>query len=454
MSAGLAKPTIYLPVEIKARELKAKVLLATVAAQHGFRTYLGTKSAINNLIQLKEAKAGIFLYKGGMPAEAIDRFKRKVDFFAVLDEEMGPALRNLDHSYKGRIYPGTETMVDKLFLIGESHLKALQRVRPKLVEKAIVTGWPRVDLWRSEFRHSFSKDIAQIRKKFGNYLLFASDFGINTKKRKDLEKRNLFASQYTGDTLDYLLNEIDDTYVDFNEFVKCIRKYDGDLNFPPVIVRPHPSEDINAWKNALNGLRKTRVIFKGEISPWLYASSGLLHRGCTTAVQAYFSGIPSIYILGGNSEPKIETLTYSLSYIASDYVTTRKLAGELFLGKLGIKPNAVSLSEIHIGEKLACTSIVEELEKFCNESELPFQQSNYVTFLRYIRGRLEEFRAITGIGMGKVHSATMQRKIPGGIHANEIRSIVSDLYLKKEMTIREVSFNAVMIEAPLFQEKR
>lgn len=452
MTAGLAKPTIYLPVEIKARELKAKVLLATVAAQHGFRTYLGTKSAINNLLQLKGVKAGIFLYKGGMPAEPIGRIKRSVDFFTVLDEEMGPAVRILDHSYKGRIYLGTETMVDKLFLIGESHLKALQRVRPKLAERAIVTGWPRVDLWRSEFKHSYSKDIAQIRRKFGNYLLFSSDFGMNTKKRKDLEKRNLFASQYAGDTLDCLLNEIDDAYVDFNEFVDYIRKCDSDLDFPPVIVRPHPSEDIYVWKKALNGLRKTRVIFKGEISPWLYASSGLLHRGCTTAVQAYCSGIPSIYILGQSSKPKTNSLTYNLSYIGSNYEITRKLAGEAFLGRLGIKPNPGLISEILIQKKLASTSIVEELEKFCIKPELPLQQSNYVTLRRYLRGRFVEL--IIGIGGRIGRLALMQRKVSGGIHGNEVRSIALGLFPKQEVIIREVSFNAVMIEAPVFQKRK
>ena len=452
MSASTVKPTIYLPVEIKARELKAKVLLAMIAAQHGFRTYLGSKRAIDDLVERKAQKGGIYFYKGGKPAAAMQRIKQKTDLFVVLDEEMGPAVQDLDHYYQGRIHPGTEEQVERLFLIGQSHLESLQRVRPALAGKAVVTGWPRIDLWRPDFKQQFSADIASIKERYGDFLLFSSDFGIVSDTLMKRERERLRAGDFREEIRQRFLTQLDHAYADFRECLDRLRDADADPGFPPIVVRPHPSEDIATWKDALAGLKKTKVVFEGEISPWLYASRGLLHRGCTTAVQAYFAGIPSIYILGTHSPPKTNTLPYRMAHIAPDYACAKELAQALFLGRLGIKPDVGSLSEIHIEEKLASVRIVEELENLSTEPEPRFEQPLLATVLRHLHGRIGELRASIGIGPQKRRLAKMQRKTPGGIHADEIRSIASGLFPEHEMTIREISFNAVMIDAPLLRK--
>ena len=58
--------------------------------------------------------------------------------------------------------------------------------------------------------------------------------------------------------------------------------------------------------------KKIKVIFEGDISEWLYACNGLMHRGCTTGVQAYISNIPTAYIITDEKNTR-ETLTFDVS---------------------------------------------------------------------------------------------------------------------------------------------
>ena len=57
-----AKRTIYLPIEIKNRELFGHLFLAIIAIQRGYRVILGNKSNMYNSIGAKGDKAGVLIY--------------------------------------------------------------------------------------------------------------------------------------------------------------------------------------------------------------------------------------------------------------------------------------------------------------------------------------------------------------------------------------------------------
>ena len=48
------KKTIYLPIEIKVRELTSFILLSLFAVEKNYRIYLGSKPAIRELIEKKK----------------------------------------------------------------------------------------------------------------------------------------------------------------------------------------------------------------------------------------------------------------------------------------------------------------------------------------------------------------------------------------------------------------
>ena len=75
----------------------------------------------------------------------------------------------------------------------------------------------------------------------------------------------------------------------FKEFIAFIETISDDPQLPNIIVRPHPSEDHQAWNRAISHLPNVYCVYEGSVSPWLLASEGLIHRGCTSAIEAFFS---------------------------------------------------------------------------------------------------------------------------------------------------------------------
>ena len=56
------KITIYLPIEIKVRELNSHVLLSKFASKLGMRIYIGSKDTIKRLLKRKNNKAGVDVF--------------------------------------------------------------------------------------------------------------------------------------------------------------------------------------------------------------------------------------------------------------------------------------------------------------------------------------------------------------------------------------------------------
>ena len=178
------KITIYLPVEIKVRELNSHVLLSKFASKLGMRFYIGSKDAIKRLLKRKNDKAGVFIVKGGMEIPEILEIKKKVQKFIILDQEISPATTDFKKEIRRRVWPGSEKFIDNYYSIGQRAYEAGDNVFKNLSMNIIKTGWPRIDLLRSEFRILYKTKIEKIKKKYGNFILFSSDFGYNSIKKK------------------------------------------------------------------------------------------------------------------------------------------------------------------------------------------------------------------------------------------------------------------------------
>jgi surface carbohydrate biosynthesis protein len=444
----VAKPTLYLPVEIKAREFKAKVLLAMVAAREGFRVYLGSKVSIDRLIRQKAEVGGIYFYKGGKAEAELRAIKQRTERFVVLDEELGPAVQDLGYFYKRRIYPGTEAYVDRLYVIGERHREVVAEVRPQLLDKVEVTGWPRVDLWRAAFKAPYAAEIEALRARFGEFLLFSSDFGILSEQTIAQEVVRLRQVQSSQEEYDHYERSMRAAYADSLAFVELVKGIDADPEFPPLIIRPHPSEDIRHWQRHLAGLQRVKVIFEGEISPWLHASRGLLHRGCTTAVQAYVGQIPVLYWVGGQAQVKHETLSYQVSRPVADYPELKQACQLIMAGQYQMPDSVEVAGKLCIDEhRLACDKIVASLQTMAVAAEPPFRLPSWQHGLRFAWGRLNEYREMRGWGYARQKLAKARRKMAGGIHQAEVAEVAARLLPDFSGSIIECDFNVVELEA-------
>ena len=164
LMSNLLKKEVFIPIEIKPREFSSQLLLSGELAKTGARVYLGSKKAIDNLINKKNRSNGVYLYKGG--GSTVEKFKKlsnQVTSIAVLDQEISPAL--IDYEFlKHRFVKGSLSYVSRLYYIGDeakkTAIKFLEDIDPSQIK---AFGWPRVDLWQPEFHHIWEKEIKSIQ---------------------------------------------------------------------------------------------------------------------------------------------------------------------------------------------------------------------------------------------------------------------------------------------------
>jgi hypothetical protein len=129
--------------------------------------------------------------------------------------------------------------------------------------------------------------------------------------------------------------------------IKEISKKFPDANF---IIRPHPSEDILNWKNALSGLKNVHVIFEGSAIDWIMGALVVIHTGCTTGIESWALRKPVI-AYNPNKEEGIEPplpnkFGMKIDNIKKLYETLTKIVkGEL---KFEIKKEQLDIARSYI----------------------------------------------------------------------------------------------------------
>ena len=197
------------------------------------------------------------------------------------------------------------------------------------------------------------------------YILFVSDFGQNS---KNIFIQKIIIKIFKNNKK--LQNRINKTCLDqFNEFNKVSDLFldlDKDSSIPMIIIRPHPSEDHEPWERISKKLKKFKVVLEGEISPWINGSKAILHRGCSTSIQAYLGDIPQGYIV--TNKKKIRKSTTLQSFRETFFFQRcKKNFVKMYLvrknnkSKNSLRKNLEQI--IHIEKKYASEIIINDIIK-------------------------------------------------------------------------------------------
>ena len=419
------KPTIYFCIELKNRELDSQVLLASKLVNEGFRCYIGTHASIFTLLKAKKSKSGIFFDKGTLPYERMKWVREKCESIVILDQELSPAqsdpLKKLT-GWPSRIYPNTENFIDKFLCVGpKTYSAGLLRFNNDQ-NKVVMTGWPRVDIWRWYGASIYADEIANIRKTYGNFLLFISSFGVSS---------NIF------------LTNPDSGYIssgnsEFLKAISTIKYWDSDQEFPKVIVRPHISEDVRIWERNLKDVRKTYVNKDSNVTPWVLASSGIIHTGSTVSLEAKLAG-KTVNLLMHNAKVNLNDPTT----LASDYIVNKD-------GRESITGKKSALSDfVNLENEPSINRIIIELKKLgptsqirANRLKIVFVQFNIYTVFRLIGLVRHEIEWKLKLTMSPPYT----NFIPKGIRKKDILKITAKERLSPSIKIRRVSLNCWELE--------
>ncbi len=390
---------IYLHVETTVRELDSKLLLAVLAALRGHTVIVSDMSSIMNGVQSGTLKPGVLHTKSLTPGkEKISRHQFLIDRgFSItsIDEEGGLVDHDYDEFANIRYSEETIAQASALFGWGTEDTESLKHIYPNYSLKMYQTGSPRADLWKQRFAEYWSEPKAVPEK---SYLLVSSNMGLCNGMRPFYEnikmERNGGYYQRDPDLFARRFGIVAEEYHMTHAFIEAIRHLALHSNGFDIVLRPHPVENIEAWKVYLEGIPNVHVIREGSITAWVNNAFAIMHNGCTTALEATISGKPVITYLPFEQEyareipnelgERVESLD-DLTRVANDFFVASVSTNKNY-ERTNI-PKSVSKKVYLDDAELASEKMVKVWESFDGDLSQPSSWRRFQWLLKAVKAR-------------------------------------------------------------------
>lgn len=345
------RKNIIIPVEIQNREMLAKLYIGAVAARHGYDVVVGDQKEIAN--RFFELKPGVYLDKSVAKTKRHFFQKlKKLGFAPVAMCEEGLVYRDKTRYLRERVDPETFGHAHVFYCWGE---KQRTDVKCNILgkEKLLVTGNPRFDLLRPEFRQIWREESAHVRNKIGKFVLINTNFSrFNRLPGTDnvielLKKRGTLDPQEGSEYYRGLIQHLADVMTAFLEAIPKIA-----CCFPDhkIIIRPHPSENNTPYKALAVKYQNIKVDSSGSVIPWLIASDAVVHNSCTTGIEGWILDRPVISYMPKENTAFDSELPNRLSYICCSVNELLDKLDYVIAGNIGAKRDAdtTSIAEHYI----------------------------------------------------------------------------------------------------------
>lgn len=290
---------VLIKMEVRARELEGRLLLAMVAAERGHDVLLGDlRALLSHRLWLPPA---IYHDKSLTPsARKIALHARLVEAGFVVtsqDEEHGLLLESYDDFCAQRFSEASLAQAHASFAWGPHDGGALRRRYPALADRVTITGSPRVDLWRPEFA-PFHAALPRPGLPEGRpYVLIASNATPLTPNPFWVMVRDKRSAYFAGpeDPMEFgLYAHFAREYTYLARLVRAIRRTSARFPDLTIVVRPHPTEADGAWADLLGPLPNVVVAREGGIGRWIRGATAVVHNGSTSGFEAAVAGVPVI----------------------------------------------------------------------------------------------------------------------------------------------------------------
>ncbi len=440
-------------MENQVRELNTYMLISILAAHKGYRIYIGTHYSIIKLLKLKKSIGGIFINKGSSVKYLSKFIKKKCDKLVIIDQEISPGYSNLfyDFSVPARHYEDTLLFVDRYYCVNDIVRKIAQKTLLKENKKLkiVSVGWPRFDIMNHDYQNIFINQIKKLNKKYSNFILFNSDFGLVSKKDIEIfDGTNIFRKadkKFIKKNNKIKKNFRDHAIKDFNRFKIFLLNIANKIGNKKIVIRPHPAESISEWKKIV---RISKNIFlekpSYDVSAAIFAADYVVHRGCTTGYQSLVAHKKPAYInLLNDKKP------YHFRPTLLELSKNIKNENEFlkWLKKDGTNHSKINYNKLNkilnIQKKLSSQRIVDDFDNLKIKYELnhsPFQlYTDFEVKYEYYKNKIYDIFVKFGIKKERNFSTKYKNpKILKDFDLNNIKKILNKL-LKLKIFINQKS---------------
>lgn len=370
--------TLLIPVENQVRELDAKLLLSCIAAERGFPVIIGSRAYLH--FQAASVPRGVYLAKS-MRSQSKLMFKilRQLGHEIVAWEEEALVHPPADTYFTLRLSPVTIKMVSHIFAWGPENVELLRQY-PHLPATLPIhtTGNPRGDMLRTEIRPYFDTEVQQLRRSHGDFILINTNFSDVNPFIPDVGlflpaspgKKPKFGQAGKGMSYEFAAGLRDHKQAIMDEFIKLIPALAQAFPKLTLVVRPHPSENLDIYNALAAKYHRIKIINTGNVLPWLLAAKVMVHNGCTTGLEAYAMRVPSVSYLPVFNEYydyDFQGLPTKLSHECFRFEDLNEMLQLIIAGELGAAGGSERerLMDEYVTARrgpLACDQIVATLE--------------------------------------------------------------------------------------------
>ena len=300
---------LLLPCLNKVREFDGKLLFSAMAVESGWGVMLGYKGFVN-LVETPGAVIEMSFKSGNL-----DRHERLGRKICAWDEE--GLVFTSPHDYcRRRLLDSSIDRMEMGFLWGKNQQGVIRGCKKESKAKFHVTGNPRFDMLRPELREYYAPESERLIRQYGDFILVNSNFAtVNEYRGRAFTMGKLRVKQVittAEDEQNELARERFEEAI-MAAFIQAIPRLSSEFREFVIIVRPHPSEDFEVWREKTAGLPNVRVVHQGDVIPWLMAARAAIHNSCTTGIQSYLLGKPAVAYLPARSVEYDKDLPNSLS---------------------------------------------------------------------------------------------------------------------------------------------
>jgi surface carbohydrate biosynthesis protein len=448
---------IYLPIEVKSRELITKLFFVANNINENFIFFIGDKMATKNATS--SLGKGVYFYKSinWYDTPHINRIKSKGNVYISLDEEGGVTQSNKSNFLSilnRRSSEKNVSLVDKIFTWGNFDYNGWCIKYKKYKNKIVMTGSLRFDLWRKNVYSKIFKDEILYLKKYSPYIFIPSTF-INSQEwlKKEIlheKKMNKGNSKEPSSFLRRRIKQSEDSYKSYLGYVEMIKKLSVKFPKKRIIIKPHPKENIMEWGKKLNIKNKYSNIIvdnKFDLTPYIAASESVIFTETIAGMQSAVMGKKTISY-------NIKNISTLRNYANKCVPNTNEFKTLIkYLKKKSINKNYKYKKKIkerfHINNKTTSKIIMENLKK------LKIDDINMTTFflklklyniLYFIFDNLRFLSIeIKNKILNKSSFKSYSVKMPGGIKKEEVEKIFKNLGIIKKIKISRFGKNGYII---------
>ncbi|PIE98560.1 MAG: hypothetical protein CR988_02725 [Treponema sp.] len=374
MKVSIKGKIVFIPIEVKNREYKAKLLLANYFLNEGYSVAIGSIWHMDPF--LSDAKNSIYITK--------DFYKYRYPFLSQLHEnnnfivgwdEEGLIYDSDEYYITTALNESTLNTIDMIITWGERQKRTIKKFINKNPNQLLPLGNPRLDLLKLDIaKKVFKSEVSYINANFGyDYILINSNFNIATRDDYDGIKAavNCNGKNEKGVELIQKLNKLTKALAPV--FFLAVKHIAERFPSKKIIFRPHPAEDIKTIKNIFKDYNNIYVEKKFAVNPWLVGASIIIHSGCTTGMEAAMMGKNVISYQPDIGEAYIDTVPDRLSKIVrsedellnilESYVNEKKIL-------LSDKQKNILHDYVDIDENKTCSKkIIDSIKIFKSKSE-------------------------------------------------------------------------------------